>query len=268
MADANFRLAPIARERSTILERLGLEPGDYVVATLHREANVAEPRLGRILEGSRPDRGAGRLPGAPADARRDRRARVRPDDRPLDRAARLPRLRRARVAGARDRHRLRRPAEGGLLVRRALRDRAAVDRVGRHGRGRRERARRRRPRPARRGGRDRAHAGRRARRSTATGTPPSASRPLCTLPGRNEPDATTSPSSAPATSACRTPRPSPRPARRSCSSTSSRDVVDGDQPRREPHRGRPLGELEAARRGRARSPRPPTSPRSPTPTRS
>ena len=47
------RLAPIARERSTILERLGLEPGGYVVATLHREANVVEPRLGRILEGLR-----------------------------------------------------------------------------------------------------------------------------------------------------------------------------------------------------------------------
>ena len=51
MADANQRLLPIAWERSTILDRLRLEPGGYVVATLHREANVAEPRLGRILEG-------------------------------------------------------------------------------------------------------------------------------------------------------------------------------------------------------------------------
>ena len=51
MADACFRLAPIARERSTILRRLDLEPGRYVVATLHREANVAEPRLGRLVEG-------------------------------------------------------------------------------------------------------------------------------------------------------------------------------------------------------------------------
>jgi UDP-GlcNAc3NAcA epimerase len=51
MMDANLRLAPIARERSTILERLGLRPGAYVIATIHREANVAEPRLGRILEG-------------------------------------------------------------------------------------------------------------------------------------------------------------------------------------------------------------------------
>jgi UDP-GlcNAc3NAcA epimerase len=51
MADASFRLAPIARERSTILERLGLEPDAYFVATVHREANVQQPRLGRIVEG-------------------------------------------------------------------------------------------------------------------------------------------------------------------------------------------------------------------------
>ena len=51
MLDAHQRLLPIAWERSGILERLGLEPGGYVVATLHREANVVEPRLGRILEG-------------------------------------------------------------------------------------------------------------------------------------------------------------------------------------------------------------------------
>ena len=51
MMDANLRLAPIARERSSILERLGLERGAYVVVTLHREANVAEPRLSRLLSG-------------------------------------------------------------------------------------------------------------------------------------------------------------------------------------------------------------------------
>ncbi|MGB2953834.1 MAG: UDP-N-acetylglucosamine 2-epimerase (non-hydrolyzing) [Gaiellaceae bacterium] len=51
MADASFRLAPIARERSRILERLELEPDRYLVATVHRQANVAEPRLGRIVEG-------------------------------------------------------------------------------------------------------------------------------------------------------------------------------------------------------------------------
>jgi UDP-GlcNAc3NAcA epimerase len=51
MADASFRLAPIARERSTILSRLGLAPGGYLVATIHREANVQAVRLQRILDG-------------------------------------------------------------------------------------------------------------------------------------------------------------------------------------------------------------------------
>jgi UDP-GlcNAc3NAcA epimerase len=51
MADACFQFAPIARERSRILERLGLEAGTYVVATIHREANVRPERLARILDG-------------------------------------------------------------------------------------------------------------------------------------------------------------------------------------------------------------------------
>ncbi|HET7571710.1 MAG TPA: UDP-N-acetylglucosamine 2-epimerase (non-hydrolyzing) [Gaiellaceae bacterium] len=51
MADACFRLAPIARERSRILEELGLEPGRYVAATIHREANVRPERLARIVDG-------------------------------------------------------------------------------------------------------------------------------------------------------------------------------------------------------------------------
>ena len=51
MADACFRLAPVARERSRVLEELGLEPGGYVVATIHREANVRPERLARIVDG-------------------------------------------------------------------------------------------------------------------------------------------------------------------------------------------------------------------------
>jgi UDP-N-acetylglucosamine 2-epimerase len=51
MADACFRFAPIARERSHVLERLGISPGRYVIATIHREANVEEGRLRRILTG-------------------------------------------------------------------------------------------------------------------------------------------------------------------------------------------------------------------------
>jgi UDP-GlcNAc3NAcA epimerase len=50
MADANLKLAPIARERSSILADLELEPGTYAVATVHREANVRPDRLARILE--------------------------------------------------------------------------------------------------------------------------------------------------------------------------------------------------------------------------
>ena len=51
MMDANLRLAPIARQRSSILEMTGVRPLNYIVTTLHREANVAEPRLLRILQG-------------------------------------------------------------------------------------------------------------------------------------------------------------------------------------------------------------------------
>jgi UDP-GlcNAc3NAcA epimerase len=51
MADACFRLAPIARERSRILAEHGLEPGGYVVATIHRQANVQPERLARIVDG-------------------------------------------------------------------------------------------------------------------------------------------------------------------------------------------------------------------------
>ena len=40
MYDANLRLGPIARERSGALEEAGVEPGAYVVLTLHREANT------------------------------------------------------------------------------------------------------------------------------------------------------------------------------------------------------------------------------------
>jgi UDP-GlcNAc3NAcA epimerase len=50
MADANRIFTPIARERSRILERLGVEPGGYVLVTVHREANVRPERLARIAE--------------------------------------------------------------------------------------------------------------------------------------------------------------------------------------------------------------------------
>jgi UDP-N-acetylglucosamine 2-epimerase len=51
MADACFRLGPIARERSGTLRRFAVDPGAYVVATIHREANVEPARLSRLFDG-------------------------------------------------------------------------------------------------------------------------------------------------------------------------------------------------------------------------
>ena len=47
MADASHRFAPIARERFPI----PFEPRTYVIVTVHRQENVFQPRLGRIVEG-------------------------------------------------------------------------------------------------------------------------------------------------------------------------------------------------------------------------
>ena len=47
MADATKRFAPVARKHYPI----PYEPKSYVVATVHREANVEQPRLGRIVHG-------------------------------------------------------------------------------------------------------------------------------------------------------------------------------------------------------------------------
>jgi UDP-N-acetylglucosamine 2-epimerase len=47
MADATRLFAPLARE----LVLLQHKPRAYLVVTLHREANVAQPRLGRLVEG-------------------------------------------------------------------------------------------------------------------------------------------------------------------------------------------------------------------------
>src|SRR5207245_3347211 len=51
MADVALRLGPIARARSDVLERHGVRRREYVVATVHREANVMPERLARILMG-------------------------------------------------------------------------------------------------------------------------------------------------------------------------------------------------------------------------
>ena len=133
MADATRLFAPIARERSTILDQLGVEAGGYVVATVHREANVRPGGWRRIVEGLAASARPVILPAHPRtrariEAERDRAS----GPHPRHRAARLPRLRGPRLAGRRDRDRLGRPAEGGVLVRRPLRHAAPFDRVGRH----------------------------------------------------------------------------------------------------------------------------------------
>jgi len=51
MADSTLRFAPLARERSTVLDRLGVQPGAFALVTIHREANVQPERLARIVEG-------------------------------------------------------------------------------------------------------------------------------------------------------------------------------------------------------------------------
>jgi UDP-N-acetylglucosamine 2-epimerase len=58
MADAARLFSPLARKRSDVLERLSLKPAGFVLATVHREANTSQPRLGCIVEGlnALPDR--------------------------------------------------------------------------------------------------------------------------------------------------------------------------------------------------------------------
>jgi UDP-N-acetylglucosamine 2-epimerase len=51
MADVCFTLRPVWLARSRIVDELGLQAGGYLVATVHRDANVQERRLGRIVEG-------------------------------------------------------------------------------------------------------------------------------------------------------------------------------------------------------------------------
>jgi UDP-N-acetylglucosamine 2-epimerase len=51
MADVALTFGPIADRRSDVLERLGLDPQGYSVATAHRAGNVDDPeRLGRLVE--------------------------------------------------------------------------------------------------------------------------------------------------------------------------------------------------------------------------
>jgi UDP-GlcNAc3NAcA epimerase len=54
MYDSLLQQLPAAEERSDVLERLGVLPGGYYLATVHRAGNTDDPvRLGAILEGLR-----------------------------------------------------------------------------------------------------------------------------------------------------------------------------------------------------------------------
>jgi UDP-N-acetylglucosamine 2-epimerase len=49
MADVALAMAPLARERSSALADHGVDPGGYVLATAHRQANVDDPERLRAL---------------------------------------------------------------------------------------------------------------------------------------------------------------------------------------------------------------------------
>ena len=214
MADATRLFAPIARRREPPVEP------PYVALTIHRQQNTEPDRLRAIVAALGESDRRFAFPVHPADAGRVLRGRRNraAGERARARAARLPRDARAHRGGRCRRHRLRRPAEGGVLARRAVRDRAAEHRVGRHRRHGRKRARRARGTRARRSPRRASRPG--PPRSTATATPPDASRPPCTLERRH--------GLGHRRHRCRLRRDAARAdvrrgrARRSCSSTSRR----------------------------------------------
>ena len=151
MLDAIRDFAPVALERSRVLERLGLAPGDYLVATLHRAENTPAERLGPLLAALAAIGSAARpviLPLHPRTANVMREAGIALPEgsrAARDRAARLPRHDRARRPRARRAHGFRRPAEGGVLPRQALRDAARRDGMGGDGHRPRQRDHRNRP---------------------------------------------------------------------------------------------------------------------------
>ena len=62
MVDLARVLGPVASERSAYPAALGLEPGSYALATVHRQANTEQPALGRLVEGLRGSTGPVVLP--------------------------------------------------------------------------------------------------------------------------------------------------------------------------------------------------------------
>ena len=102
--------------------RLGVEPGGYVLVTLHRPALVDGPLLSETIDaaGGAGARAAGRLPGPPAHPGDDGGDRRRAPGPAALRAARLPRLPLAAGRRRRRPHRLRRHPGGDDLPRHPL----------------------------------------------------------------------------------------------------------------------------------------------------
>ena len=154
MVDVAQMVSPKARERTAVLDELGVRPGEYALATAHRAGNVDDPaRLALLVELLLAVPVPVVLPLHPRTRARletagllDRLAagvKVAPPLGYLDFTALL-------VNAARGADRLRRGAEGGVPGRRALRHAARDHRVDRDRRRGLERARR--PRRRGRGG--------------------------------------------------------------------------------------------------------------------
>ena len=159
MADATMQFAPIARRRSRLLSELELTPGRYLVATVHREANTRPERLAHIVEGLNGLTEPIVFPAHPRTAAALEREGLTLHEHVLQLAplgyldfAALAAQARAIVTDSG------RAPEGGVLVRRAVRDPQAEHGVGRHGLGRRKPARGRRSGRPRRSGRGGANA--------------------------------------------------------------------------------------------------------------
>ena len=50
MVDVAEHFGPLAKQRSAVLERLGIEPGGYALITVHRQANTEAAALGSLVE--------------------------------------------------------------------------------------------------------------------------------------------------------------------------------------------------------------------------
>ena len=128
MADATRLFEPIALKH---VDQVVDEP--YDVLTIHREANTEPERLRQLVESLNATGRSFVFPVHPRTRKvlDEHGIEPAPQLHPIA-AGRLPRDARARRRGSRRRDRLGRPAEGGLLAARSLRDAAALDRVGRH----------------------------------------------------------------------------------------------------------------------------------------